>query len=121
MIRSVLLATAAFASFASAAHAQQVEVQAVAGFADFIAVDGTSIWVTNRGRVEHWSRKGKLGEVPLARPCGAMAIMGDALWVANCGDGTLARIDRASAKLAVTIPTGIANQKEGELTPKPTR
>jgi len=115
MIRSILLATAALVSLGGAADAQQVEVQTAPGFADFIAVDGDGIWVTNRGRVEHWSRKGKLGEVPLARPCGAMAIMGDALWVANCGDGTLARIDRASAKLAATIPTGIANQKEGEL------
>ncbi|MEO0033894.1 MAG: hypothetical protein RIS94_3652, partial [Pseudomonadota bacterium] len=98
-----------------AAHAKAPHVQTVPGFADFLAVDGKTVWTTNKGRVERWSRKGKLAEVPLAHPCGAMAIAAGSLWVANCADGTLNRIDMRTAKIVATIPTGIANQKEGEL------
>jgi hypothetical protein len=34
----------------------------VPGFADFLAVDGETVWATNRGRVEQWSLKGKLAK-----------------------------------------------------------
>ena len=89
-------------------------VLAVPGFADFLAVDGDSVWATNVGRVERWSRKGKLAEVKMARPCGAMAIAFKSLWVANCTERTLTRIDLKTAKITAVIATGIANPK-GEL------
>lgn len=111
-VLNTLLAVAA-ATFPAVSQAQ--EVQTVPGFADFLAVDGPTVWTTNRGKVEQWSRKGKLAEVALAHPCGAMAVFAGSLWVANCEDGTLNRIDTRTAKLVATIPTGIANQKEGEL------
>ncbi|MDF8331736.1 Vgb family protein [Novosphingobium cyanobacteriorum] len=111
-VLNTLLAVAA-ATFPAVSQAQ--EVQTVPGFADFLAVDGQTVWTTNRGKVEQWSRKGKLAEVVLAHPCGAMAVFAGSLWVANCEDGTLNRIDTRTAKLVATIPTGIANQKEGEL------
>jgi DNA-binding beta-propeller fold protein YncE len=113
MMRVIKTLLAAAAALPTVAQAQ--EVQTVPGFADFLAVDGQTVWTTNRGKVEQWSRKGKLAEVPLARPCGAMAVFAGSLWVANCEDGTLNRIDTRTAKLVATIPTGIANQKEGEL------
>ena len=98
----------------AAPTAPNEQVLAVPGFADFLAVDGATVWATNVGRVEHWSRKGKLAEVPLSRPCGAMAIAAGSLWVADCKAGTLNRIDLATAKASAAVATGIANPK-GEL------
>lgn len=96
------------------AHAEQVIE--VPGFADFLAVDGDTVWATNSGRVERWSRdRGKLAEVAIAKPCGAMLIADGNLWVANCADGTLNRIDLKTAKLVATIPTGIAKLTKSEL------
>ena len=98
--------------FASPASAEQV-IQ-VPGFADFLAVDGDGVWVTNAGRVERWTRKGKKAEVAMGRPCGAMAILAGSLWVADCAQNALVRIDTATAEKTATIATGIANPK-GEL------
>jgi len=108
---------AAAASLLAAVPAQareEVEI-AVPGFADFLAVDGDSVWATNRGKVERWSLKDKLAEVPMAHPCGGMSVAFGALWVADCGEGTVKRIDLATARVVATIATGIANAQEGEL------
>ena len=113
MLRKLLLAAAALAP--TIAHAQVEQAQTVPGFADFLAVDGDAVWATNRGKVEKWSRTGKLAEVAIARPCGAMTVAFGSLCVANCADGSLVRIDLETAKITATIPTGIANQKQGEL------
>lgn len=109
-----ILAAALLAS-ATPARAQTEQVIPVPGFADFLAVDGDSVWATNTGRVERWSRTGKLAEAPVARPCGAMAIAASSLWVANCKDKVLTRIDLATAKVVAAVPTGVANAKEGEM------
>jgi virginiamycin B lyase len=90
------------------------KILTVPGFADFLAVDGKSVWATNKGRVERWSRKGKLAEVVMAHPCGAMAVASGSLWVADCKDRTLNRIDLKTAQKTAVIATGIANPK-GEL------
>ena len=96
------------------ARAQQAEVITVPGFADFLVVDGDSVWATNKGRVERWSLGGKLATVPMDKPCGAMAIAAGSLWVADCQHGTINRIDRTRAKIIATIATGIADPS-GEL------
>lgn len=96
------------------AFAQHERVLTVPGFADFLAVDGSTVWATNRGRVERWSKKRKLAEVALAHPCGAMAVAFGSLWVADCKDRTLNRIDLKTARTIAVIATGIANPK-GEL------
>jgi streptogramin lyase len=101
-------------SSVSAATAPREEVISVPGFADFLAVDGASVWATNRGRVERWSRRGKLAEVAMRHPCGAMAIASGSLWVADCDDRTLVRIDLKTAQVSATIATGIAHP-DGEL------
>ncbi|WP_333573856.1 Vgb family protein [Sphingomonas sp.] len=93
---------------------QEAQVLTVPGFADFLAVDGDTVWVTNKGRVERWSRGGKLAEVAMTHPCGAMAIAAGSLWVADCKEGALNRIDLKTARLLAAIPTGIANPA-GEL------
>lgn len=114
-IRMTIMAVmAGCASAALAAGPQQEQVIDVPGFADFLAVDGNTVWVTNDGRVERWSRQGKLAQVAMAKPCGTMAIAHHALWVADCKEGTLNRIDTRSARKIAAIPTGIANPK-GEL------
>ena len=79
------------------------------GFVDFLVVDGEGVWVTNSGQVEFWTVQGKQAEVPVPRPCGTMAVTDGALWVANCADGNLYRVNTATAKVEAVIETGIAN------------
>lgn len=83
----------------------------VPDFADFLAVDGDTVWGTNRGRVEQWSTGGMLASVKMPRPCGTMAIFADSLWVANCEDANLYRINLETAEVEAMIATGIANPK----------
>ncbi|MFT4053458.1 MAG: YncE family protein [Novosphingobium sp.] len=109
----LLAATAAFPGLAHAKAASgEPEAIQVPGFADFLAVDGKTVWATNKGRVEQWSRKGKLAEVAMAHPCGAMAITAGSLWVADCEEKAVKRIDVKTAKIIATIPTGIASSGE---------
>jgi virginiamycin B lyase len=111
MLVALAFSTSAFSGIAQAHKEQVLEAP---GSADFLVVDGNSVWATNIGRVERWSRQGKLAEVAMSRPCGAMAIHDQSLWVADCKDNALVRIDTRSAAKIATIPTGIANPK-GEL------
>lgn len=100
----------------AAALAQAEQVIQVPGFADFLAPDGDAVWATNRGKVEKWSRtRGKLAEVPIAHPCGAMVIAAGSLWVIDCAGGTLNRIDLRTARLVATIATGIPKLDKFEL------
>lgn len=86
----------------------------VPGFADFLAVDGDAVWVTNREKVEKWGRDGKLAESPLGRACGTMAVAAGSLWVADCKDKALLRIDLATGERQASVPTGIGSP-DGEL------
>lgn len=90
------------------------EVIPVPGFGDFIAVDGATVWLTNRGRVEHWSRQGLLASVAMPHPCGAMAVAEGALWVADCAAGDVDRIDLASGAIVAAVHSGVGNPR-GEL------
>jgi virginiamycin B lyase len=83
----------------------------VPGFADFLAVDGDAVWVTNDGRVEKWSPSGKLASTEVPRPCGTMAIAAGSLWVANCDGEEVWRINLATAAVEAKIATGLANPK----------
>ncbi len=112
--RIMALLAAGAAMPAVAAEAPPEQVIAVPGFADFLAVDGKSVWATNRGRVEQWSRKGKLAEVALARPCGAMTIAHGSLWVADCQEKAVKRIDTRTGKIVATIASGIG-AADGEM------
>lgn len=104
----ILLASTATAS------APKARVLTVPGFADFLAVDGSSVWATNRGRVERWSKTRRRAEVAMSHPCGAMAVAFGSLWIADCKDRTLNRIDLKTARISQVIATGIANPR-GEL------
>lgn len=96
----------------SASASELVEQEfSVPGFADFLAIDGDTVWTTNDGRVEQWSTEGKLAATPMPRPCGTMAVGYGSLWVANCPDANLYRIDLDTAEVQTIIETGIANPK----------
>lgn len=83
----------------------------VPGFADFFVVDGDSVWVTNRGRVEKWGIQGKLAAFEMPRPCGTMAIAQGSLWVAECTGKQVYRIDLLTAELQAQIATGLADPR----------
>ncbi len=109
-LRTILPLLALAASPALAAPVEKV-IQ-VPGFADFLAVDGKTVWTTNRGRVEQWSTAKKLAEVAMPRPCGGMAIAAGALWVADCQQLAVNRVDLKTAKITASIP--VAMTKYGE-------
>ncbi len=83
----------------------------VPGFADFLTVDGETVWTTNDGRVEQWSTQELVASVAIPRPCGTMALYEGALWIANCEDANLYRVDTATAEVDEIIATGIANPR----------
>ena len=112
--RAAAVIAACLATTAVLAGGAKEKVIRVPGFADFLAVDGSTVWATNKGRVERWSRRGKRAEVAMAHPCGAMTVAFGSLWVADCDERTINRIDLKTARKTATIATGIANPK-GEL------
>ncbi|MDB5726330.1 MAG: hypothetical protein JWQ16_3084 [Novosphingobium sp.] len=114
LMLSVMVGVAACALVPATAQGQDEQIITTPDFADFLAVDGEEVWATNRGRVERWSRKGRTAVIPMAKPCGAMAIVRRDMWIADCQERTLNRIDMATAKVAATIATGIASPN-GEL------
>lgn len=84
----------------------------VPGFADFLVVDGDTVWATNDGRIEQWSVDGMRASVAVPKPCGTMAIAFGSLWVANCKDGDVYRIDPATARVVAKIPAGVGPSGE---------
>ena len=84
----------------------------VPGFVDFLQVDGDTVWSTNEGRVEQWSREGKIATVEMPRPCGTMAMEAGSLWVGNCEGGELYRIGPGTGQVLARIPAGIGPSGE---------
>lgn len=114
LLTGIMTAVAASVAMPAIAAEPEEQVIAVPGFADFLAVDGKSVWTTNRDKVEQWSVKGKLAEVPMTRACGAMVIAFKSLWVADCKEGTLNRVDIKAGTMAAMIRTGIG-APDGEM------
>jgi virginiamycin B lyase len=59
-------------------------------------------------RIDPKTKESKFGE-PIAglnRPCAGLVSAFSSLWVPNCGDGTLARIDTKTNKVTATLATG---------------
>ena len=88
----------------------------IPGYADFLAADGEAAWVTNEGRVEklRHDHSSPTAAVRVPEPCGAMTVAFEALWVANCRDRSLYRIDLKTNSVAAIIHTGLADST-GEL------
>lgn len=93
-----------------------VETLIVPGYPDFLAADGDAVWVTNAARVEKLQR----GEahpvlsVAMPGPCGGMTVAFNALWVADCKEAAIYRINRFSGDVIAVVRTGLADPK-GEL------
>ena len=88
----------------------------IPGYADFLVADGDGVWTTNKGRIEKLEpyQQGPTATVAVPHPCGAMDLGFGAVWVANCQDSSLYRINRQTAHVAAIIPTGLADRR-GEL------
>jgi virginiamycin B lyase len=88
----------------------------IPGFADFLVADRNAVWATNEGRVEKLlhDHPGPVASIAVPAPCGAMSVAFRSLWVANCSDSSVYRIDLKTAKLAAIIRTGLADPS-GEL------
>jgi len=86
------------------------------GFPDFLVSDSNDVWITNVKRVDRLSSKSAkpILSAAIPTPCGAMAVGFGSLWVANCADKSIYRIDRMTGNLVGIIPTGLAD-KYGEL------
>lgn len=117
MKQSIVLAPLFIAACAtlpptSAAPAYEEHVLDVPGFADFLAVDGETVWTTNAGRIEQWSKTEKRAGVEMPRPCGTMAMAFGSLWVANCEGGEVYRVDPQSASILARIPAGMGPSGE---------
>jgi len=109
----LFIAVAVTATGLGAAEPEK-HVIAVPGFANFAEIDprDDSVWINNQDRVEHWSTGGKLGQLVMGKPCGAMVLVGSDLWAADCKAGTLNRIDTATLKVTASIVTGLASPGE---------
>lgn len=83
----------------------------IPGYPDFLAADETAVWITNEGRVEklRHDRPWPVASVPVPEPCGAMTVAFGALWVANCRDPSVYRVDLETTKVVSIIPTGLAD------------
>ena len=88
----------------------------IPGSVDFLAADGAAVWAINLGRIEKLER-GSAAPVASAlvpAACGVPAVGFDAVWVANCRDTTLCKVDPCSLRVVASVPTGLADP-EGEL------
>jgi DNA-binding beta-propeller fold protein YncE len=88
----------------------------IPGSADFLVADGRAVWVTNEGRVERLAlgQAAPVASVALASPCGAMVTAFGSLWVADCKEGGLVRVDLRTHRVTARVATGLADP-DGEL------
>jgi virginiamycin B lyase len=103
------MATASCASIALRPIGTEPLVLNAPGHLDFLAVDGATVWATNESRLERWSTKGRLASVQLREPCGAMAVHSRFVWVADCKEKAVYKIDRRTAQILAVVRTGLAS------------
>jgi len=86
------------------------------GSADFFVADGAAVWITNRGRIEKLDagHDAPVATVAIPSPCGVMAHGFGSVWVANCADASIYRVDSRTFAVTAVIHTGLADP-EGEL------
>src|SRR5271170_908825 len=82
------------------------------------SVVGDAAWISNKPKnsVSRLDPKtNKVAEVITvgSKPCSGLAIGFGSLWVPNCGDQTLSRVDLATGKLTATVPMGIGDSEGG--------
>ena len=86
------------------------------GSADFFVADGAAVWITNRSRIEKLDagHDRPVATVAVPSPCGVMAQGFGSVWVANCADASVYRVDVRTLSVTAVIPTGLADP-DGEL------
>ena len=89
----------------------------IPGSPDWIAI-GDSVWVSNKPknnvtRIDPGTGAIKQVIDGLNKPCSGLAIGFGSLWVPDCGNQTVVRIDLQSGKPTQTIPIGIADSEGG--------
>jgi DNA-binding beta-propeller fold protein YncE len=88
----------------------------IPGSADFLAADGRDVWVTNEARVDKLvlGQAAPVSSIAMPAPCGAMVTAFGALWVADCREAAVFRIDLKTPKVVARVRTGLADP-DGEL------
>jgi virginiamycin B lyase len=89
----------------------------IPGSPDWIAID-EDVWVSNKPadnvtRLDPRSNTVKQVITGLSKPCSGLATGFGSLWVPNCGDNSLARIELKTGHILTTISTGIADSEGG--------
>jgi YVTN family beta-propeller protein len=92
---------------------QPEAVLSVPGSPDWIAVD-EDVWISNKPKdsVARLSATSNLVAATIQvgkRPCSGLAAGFGSLWVPNCGDQTLSRVDLKTGGVTATIPCAIGN------------
>ena len=86
------------------------------GSPDWIVVGDSDVFISNKpkntvARLD--SKKNKPAD-PITvgdKPCSGLTIGFGSLWVPNCGDQSVSRVDLKSGKITATIPIGIGNSE----------
>jgi virginiamycin B lyase len=92
-------------------------IYSIPGSPDWIVVD-EDVWISNKpknsvSRLDPHSNKVLATYTTFSKPCSGLAIGAKSLWVPNCGDGTLARVDLKTGQVSKTIKTGVADSEGG--------
>ena len=95
-------------------------VYAVPGAPDWLAIDpaNNNAWVSNEPKNSVSRLDPKSNAVTTVavgkEPCSGLAADFDSLWVPNCGDKAISRVDLKTSEITATIRTGIG-QSEGSI------
>ncbi len=89
----------------------------IGGSPDWIAID-TDVWVSNKPknlvtRIDPRTNTIAQTITGFNKPCSGLAVGFDSLWVPNCDDQTLARVDLKTGQITKTIPVGIGDSEGG--------
>ena len=89
----------------------------IPGFPDWVAI-GDNVWISNKPKNSISRLDPKTNTVgatiPVGKaPCAGLAIGFGSVWVPQCSDGTVWRVDMASQKAVAMIPAGIADTEGG--------
>jgi YVTN family beta-propeller protein len=89
----------------------------IPGSPDWLAI-GDSVWVSNKPKNNLTRIDPKTNQVaatiPVGKgPCAGLALGFGSVWVPQCGDGTVLRMDIRTEKPIATIKTGIADTEGG--------
>jgi virginiamycin B lyase len=87
------------------------------GSPDWIAID-EDVWVSNKpknnvSRMDGKSKTVRQTITGFDKPCSGLAIGFGSLWVPNCGNQSLSRVDLKTGQISKTISVGIADSEGG--------